>query len=64
MIQRYLFLINALIFTIVALLHFLRVVTGWSLQVADVVIPMSLSWVVLILLGVVAYYNWVNFAKK
>ncbi len=37
-------LISATIFTIVALLHFVRLFTHWSFQIGAIIVPVWMSW--------------------
>ena len=41
-------LVSGALFTLVALAHLLRIVYGLSIRVEDVVVPMSVSWIGLI----------------
>lgn len=44
-----------LIFLLVTILHFARVVNDWTLVVGGYAVPMWLSWVAFILTGYLAY---------
>ncbi|PIR38000.1 MAG: hypothetical protein COV34_02845 [Candidatus Zambryskibacteria bacterium CG10_big_fil_rev_8_21_14_0_10_42_12] len=48
--QRYYGVVST-IFLLVAILHFLRIVNGWTLELGGYMIPMWMSWIVVILLG-------------
>ena len=50
-------LVSGLIFAIVALVHLLRLVQGWDLVVAGYLVPMWVSWIGLIIPGVLGYYG-------
>jgi hypothetical protein len=36
--------LSAVIFGIVSVLHLLRAILGWQIQIADVIVPLSTSW--------------------
>ena len=46
--------VTAIVFTIVAAAHFVRTVLGWPLVIGTWSAPMWLSWVALIITGVLA----------
>jgi hypothetical protein len=48
--------IAAVIFAVVALLHLLRLVMGWSIVIDSWTVPMWLSWVGLVVAGGLAYF--------
>ena len=47
--QRYYNVVST-IFILIAALHFIRILNSWTLELGGYVIPMWMSWVVLILL--------------
>jgi hypothetical protein len=49
--------IAAVIFALVALLHLLRLVMGWSIVIDSWTVPMWLSWVGLVVAGGLSYYG-------
>ena len=49
--------IAAVIFGLVALLHLLRLVMGWSIVIATWSLPMWLSWVGLVVAGALSYFG-------
>ena len=49
------YLIAGIIFLVVALAHFLRIINGWEVNIANFAIPMWVSWVAVILLGWLDY---------
>ena len=49
--------IAATIFGLVALLHLLRVVMGWSIVIDAWTVPMWLSWIGLVVAGALSYYG-------
>ena len=55
MTPRIFFLITATLFSLIALLHALRLLRGWQVTVGDIVVPLWVSWVGLIMAGYLAY---------
>jgi hypothetical protein len=49
--------IAAVIFALVALLHLLRLVMGWSVVIDSWTVPMWVSWVGLAVAGSLSYYG-------
>jgi hypothetical protein len=49
--------IAAVIFALVALLHLLRLVMGWSVVIDSWMVPMWVSWVGLVVAGGLSYYG-------
>ena len=49
--------IAAVIFALVALLHLLRLVMGWSIVIDSWTVPMWLSWMGLVVAGGLSYYG-------
>jgi hypothetical protein len=49
--------IAAAIFGIVALLHLLRIVMGWSITIEAWTVPMWVSWIGFVVAGVLSYYG-------
>jgi hypothetical protein len=47
--------IAAVIFGLVALLHLLRIVMGWSIVIDAWTVPMWLSWIAFVVAGVLSY---------
>ena len=47
----------AVIFGIVALLHLLRLVIGWSVVIEDWTVPMWFSWIGLVVAGALSYFG-------
>ena len=48
------FLVTAIVFSVVGLLHLLRIVLGWEAVVGGWSIPMWRSWVTMVLTAVLA----------
>jgi hypothetical protein len=47
--------VTAALFLIVAVLHLLRIVFGWTAEIGGLSIPMWVSWLGLVVAGVLAY---------
>jgi hypothetical protein len=47
----------AVIFGLVALLHLLRIVMGWSIVIDAWTVPMWLSWIAFVVAGVLSYFG-------
>ena len=47
----------AAIFEVVAVLHLVRILIGWSIVVDGWTVPMWVSWVGLIIAGALSYYG-------
>ena len=50
--------VTAAIFLVVALLHLLRIVFGWPVEIGRLIIPMWASWLALIVAGALAYVGF------
>jgi len=53
--HHYYFLSCGIIFGVIALLHFARILAGWNVFIGELEIPFGVSWVVFILFGVLAF---------
>ena len=49
--------ISAIIFALVAVGHILRLVQGWQVQLGATDIPMSLSWIALVVTAALALWG-------
>jgi hypothetical protein len=49
--------IAGVIFALVALLHLLRLVMGWSVVIDSWTVPMWVSWIGLVVAGGLSYYG-------
>lgn len=49
------FRLSGLLFLIVFVLHLVRLIRGWEVVVDGVVVPMWISWIAVVLLGILAY---------
>jgi hypothetical protein len=50
--------IAAVIFTLVALLHLLRIVMGWPAMIGAWSVPMWVSWLGLVVTAALAYFGF------
>ena len=48
----------AVIFTVVALVHLFRAISGFEVIIGGMIIPVWLSWIVAIIIGFVAYLGF------
>ena len=48
-------LITAALFSLITLLHALRLLRGWQVTIGDVVVPLWVSWIGLAIAGYLAY---------
>lgn len=55
MTSRVFSLITATLFSLIALLHVLRLLLGWQVTIGDVVAPLWVSWIGLAIAGYLAY---------
>jgi hypothetical protein len=49
--------ISAIIFALVAVVHLVRIVQGWQVQLGDTGVAMSVSWVALIVSAALAVWG-------
>jgi hypothetical protein len=49
--------ISAIIFALVAVVHLVRIVQGWQVQLGDTGVAMSVSWVALIVSAALAAWG-------
>jgi uncharacterized membrane protein YecN with MAPEG domain len=50
--------VSALIFTLVAIAHLVRLIKQWTVQIGQTAIPMSISWIGLIVAGLLAIWGF------
>ncbi len=55
MSEKFFFLVSAVVFAVVGLLHLLRVAFGWDAMIAGWSVPMWVSWVAAVVTAVLAY---------
>ena len=56
--SHYYAIISALIFAVVAAAHFVRLFRGWAVQVGPLSVPMSVSWVGLVISALLAVWGF------
>ena len=49
--------ISGLIFIVAAILHLIRAAAGWSLVINGYAVPVGVSWVVVVVIGFLAYQS-------
>jgi len=52
------FIIVSIVFVVVTLLHSLRIIFDWSMRVGNWDVPMWLSWLAVIFVGMLAYHGF------
>jgi hypothetical protein len=52
------FVITAIVFSVIGLVHVLRIVLGWAATIGGWSVPMWPSWLALIVSAVFAYYGF------
>ena len=55
MTPRIFFLITATLFSLIALLHAVRLLQGWQVTIGGAVVPLWVSWIGLAISGFLAY---------
>jgi hypothetical protein len=50
--------ITAVLFLVVALVHLLRIIFGWSAQIGGVTVPMWASWLALVVAAALTYFGF------
>jgi hypothetical protein len=58
MTQRTFSLITATLFSLITLLHALRLLRGWQVTIGDIVVPTWVSWIGLAIAGYLAYQGF------
>lgn len=53
--QRTYYFYTGIIFAIIAIMHLVRIIYAWPVMVADVAIPLWVSWIPVLLGGYLAY---------
>jgi uncharacterized protein YacL len=56
--RRNYFLVTAILFSVIGLLHLLRIILGWEAAIGGWNIPMWLSWVAMIVTVMLAYHGF------
>jgi hypothetical protein len=52
--------VSALIFAVVAIAHLIRILKGWTAQIGSYSVPMSLSWIGLLVGGLLAIWGFMQ----
>ena len=48
-------LVTAMLFSLIALLHAIRLAQGWHVTIGDIVMPVWVSWIGLVIAAYLAY---------
>ena len=52
--------VSALIFSVVAIAHLIRILKGWATRIGSYSVPMSLSWIGLLIAGLLAIWGFMQ----
>ena len=52
--------VSALIFAVVAIAHLIRILRGWAAHIGPYSVPMSLSWVGLVIAALLAIWGFMQ----
>lgn len=52
------YMLASVIFAVIAVAHALRAYYGWEAQIGDYVVPVSYSWVAVVLAGYLSIRGW------
>ena len=50
--------VAAALFLVVAIMHLLRIIFGWEVQIGGLTIPFWVSWLALVIAGALAYLGF------
>jgi uncharacterized protein involved in cysteine biosynthesis len=50
--------LTATLFLVVALMHLLRIIFGWSVEIGSLSIPFWVSWLGILVAGALAYFGF------
>ncbi len=53
-------LATAIVFSVIGLIHLLRIILGWEAAIAGWTVPMWLSWLALIVSAAFAYFGFTH----
>ena len=56
--QRTYMTVTATLFLVVALIHLLRIIIGWPVEIGGLSIPLWVSWLGVLLAGALAYFGF------
>ena len=51
-------IVTATLFLVVALMHLLRIIFGWSVEIGSLSIPFWVSWLGVLVAGALAYFGF------
>jgi len=54
--------VSALIFAVVAVAHAIRLVNRWAIQVGPFLVPMSVSWIGLVIAALISIWGFAQLA--
>ena len=52
--------VSALIFAAVAIVHLIRILRGWAVHIGPYAVPMSLSWIGLVIAALLAIWGFMQ----
>ena len=52
--------VSELIFAVVAIAHLIRILKGWAAHIGSYSVPMSLSWIGLLIAGLLAIWGFMQ----
>ena len=50
--------VTAALFLAMAIMHLLRIILGWEVQISGLAIPFWVSWLALLITGALAYFGF------
>jgi hypothetical protein len=53
--------VTATLFLIVAIMHLLRIIFGWSVEIGSLSIPFRVSWLGVLVAGALAYLGFTRY---
>jgi hypothetical protein len=56
-----LMMVTATLFLIVAIMHLLRIILGWSVEIGSLSIPFWVSWLGVVVAGALAYLGFTQY---
>jgi hypothetical protein len=62
-VSQYYAAVSAFIFTIVAIAHLARLLKRWAVQIGTLSVPMSVSWIGLLVAAVLAFWGLMQFVQ-
>ena len=52
--------VSALVFAVVAIAHLIRILRGWTVQIGPYAVPMSLSWIGLVIAALLSIWGFMQ----